>query len=49
MRVSRALHPCAGLLAENAIYRDIVVEYRGLPAVMEYANVRPPALFLRWL
>ncbi len=30
----------AGLLAEDAIYRDIVVECRGLPAVMGYANVR---------
>ena len=29
----------AGLLAEDAIYRDIVMECRGLPAVMGYANV----------
>ena len=29
----------AGLLAEDAIYRDIVMECRGLPAVVGYAKV----------
>lgn len=31
--------PCAGLLSENVIHRDIVAECRGLPAAMEYADV----------
>lgn len=28
-----------GLLAEGIVYRDVVVECKGLPAVMEYADV----------
>ena len=30
----------AGLLAENIVHRDAVMECKGLPAVMEYATVR---------
>ena len=30
----------AGLLAENVVHRDAVLECKGLPAVMEYATVR---------
>ena len=37
-------HCLAGLLAEDVVLRDAVVECKGLPAVMEYATVRASML-----
>ena len=37
-------HCLAGLLAEDVVLRDAVMECKGLPAVMEYANVRASML-----